>query len=133
MPVIQYENYSDMAYSISLLATKLSLMLLILRVFCSVHYDKPYYLTVALMLINSGFYLAYIIIAVAVCKPRQKIWTPQLPGKCLDIHKLYLGSAFFNFLSDIAMLSVPIFLIWRLQMSVRRKIGITAIFCTGGL
>jgi len=36
-------------------------------------------------------------------------------------------------LSDIAMLSVPIYLIWRLQISRRRKIGISAIFLTGGL
>ena len=35
--------------------------------------------------------------------------------------------------SDIAMLSVPIYLIWNLQMSVRRKIGISLIFGTGGL
>jgi len=41
--------------------------------------------------------------------------------------------AIFNMLSDIAMLSVPIYLIWRLQISRRRKIGISAIFLTGGL
>ena len=129
----QYENYGDLAYSISLLATKLSIMLLVLRVFCSTHHDIPYFLTVILMLVNSAFYLSYIIVSAAVCQPREKIWTPELPGKCLDNHALYLVSAIFNFLSDIAMLSVPVFLIWRLQMSVRRKIGITIIFCTGGL
>ena len=36
-------------------------------------------------------------------------------------------------ISDIAMLSVPMYLIWNLQMSVRRKIGISAVFATGGL
>lgn len=122
-----------MVYSVSLLSTKLSLMLLIIRIFCSVHYDIPYFLTVTLMLINSAFYLCYIVVPAALCKPRQKIWTPQLPGKCLDVTKLYLASAIFNFLSDLAMLSVPILLIWRLHMSVRRKMGITVIFCTGGL
>ncbi len=29
------------------------------------------------------------------------------------------------------MLSVPVFLIWSLQMSSRRKVGVSAIFCTG--
>ena len=36
-------------------------------------------------------------------------------------------------LSDIAMLTVPIYLIWRLQISRRRKVGISAIFLTGGM
>lgn len=122
-----------MVYSISLCATKLSLMLLIRRVFCSTRYDIPYILTVCLMFLNTGFYLCYIIVPAAECSPREKIWTPELPGKCVDVKQLYLASAIFNFLSDIAMLSVPVFLIWRLQMSVRRKIGTIGIFCTGGL
>lgn len=122
-----------MIYSIALCATKLSLMLLIRRVFCSVRYDIPYYITVSLMCLNTAFYICYIIVPAAACSPRQKIWTPELPGKCVDVRKLYLASAIFNLLSDIAMLSVPVLLIWRLQMSVRRKIGTIGIFCTGGL
>ena len=31
------------------------------------------------------------------------------------------------------MLSVPMYLVWRLQMSIRRKVGISAIFLAGGL
>ena len=122
-----------MVYSIALLSTKLSIMLLIIRVFCSVHYDLAYFFTLGIMFMNTGFYLCFLIVPAALCKPREKIWVPQLPGKCLDVDKLYLASAIFNFLSDLLMLSVPIFLIWRLHMSTRRKLGITAIFCTGGL
>lgn len=131
--LIQYGNYGDMVYSISLLTTKLSIMLLILRVFCSVHFDLPYFLTMGLMIVNTAFYLCFLIVPTVACQPRTKIWTPQLPGKCLEVTQLYLASAIFNFLSDIAMLSVPILLIWRLQISKRRKIGITGVFCTGGL
>lgn len=122
-----------MVYSVSLLATKLSIMLLVLRVFCSVHYDIPYFFTVGVMSMNTVFYICYLIIPIVQCKPREKIWTPEIPGKCLNVTKLYLASAIFNFISDILMLSVPVLLIWRLQMSRRRKLGITAIFCTGGL
>ena len=122
-----------MVYSISLLATKLSIMLLILRVFCSVKHDLPYYLVIGLIVVNSAIYFCYFIVPIVLCRPRSKIWTPQLPGRCADISKLYIASAVFNLVSDIAMLSVPIYLVWRLQMSVRRKIGISAIFCFGGL
>lgn len=108
-------------------------MLLIKRVFCSAQRDTPYYLTVLLMVINTAFYVCFLIVPAALCKPRAKIWIPQMPGTCLDVNELYIASAIFNVLSDIAMLSVPVYLVWNLQMNVRRKIGISAIFCTGGL
>ena len=86
-----------------------------------------------LIIINSAFYLCFFIVPIVLCRPRRKIWTPELPGKCANINALYIVSSVFNLLSDIAMLSVPIYLVWSLQMSVRRKIGVSAIFCVGGL
>lgn len=56
-----------------------------------------------------------------------------MPGHCLKIEILYLASGSFNMVSDIAMLSVPIYLIWNLQMSTQRKIGVSLIFGTGAL
>ena len=79
------------------------------------------------------FYLAFFFVPIFQCSPRTKIWTPEEPGRCLDVDALYLASATFNVVSDIAMLSVPIYLIWNLQMSVQRKIGVSAIFATGAL
>ena len=129
----QYNNYGDMVYSFALLSTKLSIMLLIQRVFCSVQRDIAYWLTTFLMFANTAFYTAFLIGPAAQCIPRSKIWNMEEPGTCVDINKLYVASAVFNLLSDVAMLSVPIFMIWGLQMSIRRKIGVSAIFATGGL
>ena len=129
----QYNNYANMVYSFALLSTKLSIMLLVQRVFCSVQRDLAYWLTTLLMFANTAFYTAYIIVPAAQCHPRSKIWNVEEPGSCVDINKLYVASAVFNVLSDVAMLSVPIFMIWGLQMSIRRKIGVSAMFATGGL
>ena len=82
---------------------------------------------------NTGFYATFLIVPAAQCRPRSKIWNPEEPGECVDVFKLYIASSVFNLVSDFAMLSVPIYLVWRLQMSVRRKVGVSAIFCTGGL
>lgn len=46
---------------------------------------------------------------------------------------LYHASSSSKTISDIAILSVPICTVWNLQMSVRYKIGISAVFRTGGL
>ncbi|KAL8846865.1 MAG: hypothetical protein Q9221_008064 [Calogaya cf. arnoldii] len=86
-----------------------------------------------LIVLNSLFYTVFFFIPIFQCTPRRKIWDEQTPGRCLDVIGLYYTSAIFNTISDIAMLSVPIYLVWNLQMSVRRKVGISFVFCTGGL
>ena len=108
-------------------------MLLVLRVFCSVKRDVGYWLTQSLILINGLFYIIYFFIPIFLCFPRSKIWNPEAAGHCLDVDVLYMASSCFNMVSDIAMLSVPVYTIWKLQISRRRKIGISAIFLTGGL
>ncbi|CAD6591391.1 MAG: hypothetical protein ASARMPREDX12_005148 [Alectoria sarmentosa] len=132
---VQYQkrfgNYEDILYSVSLFFTKCSILLLIIRVFYSVKHDFGYWLSQALIVVNAVFYLAFFFVPIFQCSPRTKIWTPEEPGRCLDVDALYLASASFNVVSDIAMLSIPIYLIWNLQMSAQRKIGVSAIFATG--
>lgn len=108
-------------------------MLLVLRVFCSVKRDVGYWLTQSLIVMNGIFYIIYFFIPIFQCSPRSKIWNPKEAGHCLKIDDLYLASSIFNMFSDTAMLSVPIYLVWNLQMSRRRKIGVSAVFLTGGL
>ena len=129
----QYTNYSDPIYSVSLLATKCSILLLILRIFCSVKRDLGYWLTIGLIVVNTIFYTVFFFVPIFLCSPRVKIWDDKVPGRCLNIDALYLASATFNMVSDVAMLSVPLWLIWNLQMSVERKVGASAIFATGSL
>lgn len=117
----------------ALFFTKLSIMLLILRVFCSVRRDAWYWFTQLLIAVNGVFYIVFFFIPIFLCNPRSKIWNPEEDGHCLSASQLYLASAIFNMLSDMAMLSVPVYLIWSLQMSTRRKIGACAVFLTGGL
>ena len=108
-------------------------MLVILRIFCSVRRDVSYWLTQSLIAVNGIFYLIWFFIPIFECFPRSKIWTPEDPGHCLDVDGLYIASAVFNMLSDIAMLSTPLYLVWKLQMSRRRKIAVSIVFLSGSL
>ena len=45
---------------------------------------------------------------------------------------LYISSAAFNTVSDVTMLTVPILVIWKLQMTRKRKLGVSIIFGAGG-
>ena len=51
----------------------------------------------------------------------------------MDINAINLGAAFLNSASDISILIVPQHVIWKLQISRAKKIGISAVFLTGVL
>lgn len=123
-----------MLYSPTALFTKLSIILLVLRIFCPQRRDRFYWALQSLNILNTIFYIAYIIIPIVQCHPRRKIWDKNTSGgSCLDIYVLYTISGTFNALSDLAIFFVPLWRIWNLQISRSRKLGISAIFCSGGL
>lgn len=51
----------------------------------------------------------------------------------MEIFDLYIASATFNIMSDIAMYLIPLWKIWHLHISPGRKMGISVIFATGSL
>ena len=132
IPFQQFTNYLDTLYSPSLLFTKLSILLLILRIFCPSR-DGFYWTIQSLNAVNTIFYALFMFINIFLCSPRRKIYDPFSPGRCLKIFELYITSATFNVVSDIAMFFVPLWRIWHLQISRKRKVGISAIFFTGAL
>ncbi|KAL8662037.1 MAG: hypothetical protein Q9202_005091 [Teloschistes flavicans] len=104
-------NYSDMFYCLAIASVKLSILLLITRIFLAVRRNLLFWLTQALIWVNTLFYGIAFFIAIFGCRPRRKIWNPDDPGKCFDSKSLYITSASFNTFSDLAMLSVVIHMI----------------------
>ena len=92
----QISNYSDMCYCISIACVKLSILLLINRIFLSVNRNVFFWLTQFLIWVNSLFYAIAVFLTIFACRPRKKIWNPDLPGKCLNSKSLYITSASFN-------------------------------------
>lgn len=129
----QYYNTAGMVFSPAMALVKISILLLVLRIFCPAKRDPYYWVLQGLNILNTLFYGAYFIIPFVLCSPRKKIWESQTPGKCLQLFDLYIASAAFNVFSDIAMYSAPLYKIWHLQMSKGRKLGMSAVFATGVL
>ena len=80
-----------------------------------------------------AFYLAYLFVDIFQCVPRRKIWDPTVPGKCISVHVLLIAPAGINIVSDCLILVLPIYLISRLQMTLKNKLAIVAIFSSGFL
>ena len=132
----QYSNYLDIIYAPSICLIKLSILGLVTRLFCPAGRSEWFWWVIQILnILNTLFYIAHFGIPLFVCSPRQKIWDPQgyPDGKCLDVFKLYIASAATNVGSDMATFFVPLWRIWTLRISRRRRAGVSACFAAGGL
>ena len=115
---------------------KLSILLQYLRVFVPLRReDLPLFTAIhACIWITILFYLAEVVFLVFLCTPREKIWHPWITtGHCFSNVALYQASGIFNVLSDFAILFLPMATIWKLHMSLGKRLLTMGVFATGFL
>ena len=134
MTKLQWVNVTTILYAITICLIKQSILLQYLRIFVP-HRKGNLTLFViihALMWSISIYYLFSTIFEIAMCTPRKKIWNPMMEtGHCFNANANYLASGIFNIVSDFAILIVPMIPICKLQMPLRRKIMMIALFALG--
>ena len=111
---------------------KISILILYMRVF-SPHRQVRYW-------IYAGMGYTFITNTVttvlfgALCAPRngQDYIIQYTAPICVDnVDNLALAISIVNFVSDIYLLVLPLPMIWKLQLSPKRRMGLIAIFSTG--
>ena len=74
------------------------------------------------------------IVSLAGCNPFKANWEPTLPGaKCIDKENFFRYGSVPNIVTDLAMLIIPIPVVWGLKASTRMKIGLTITFVIGSM
>lgn len=76
--------------------------------------------------LNDIYYLINIILDCIFCAPRK---VPS--GYCSGADVLLLVSAIVNLVSDLAILLLPQGVIWRLNMSRKKRVGVSIMFLIG--
>ena len=106
--------------------------MLYLRIFSPLRRVKLLiYLGIAIILLTNA---VISILFAALCAPRNgQLYSVQYnTSQCFDnATNLTLASAVVNFVSDLYLLWLPLPLVWNLQLTTKRKLGIIAIFMTG--
>lgn len=118
-------------YGPILFVTKLSILLQYRRIFDSHRTGKTHYLIHIVIWLNALFYLADTFVEAFACLPREKLWVPTIPGKCINILANFVVSAAINMVSDFIILGLPLYKIYQMRMAPRKKIGVAAIFTVG--
>ncbi|GFF76359.1 hypothetical protein IFM61606_03816 [Aspergillus udagawae] len=127
----KWANTSQIIYGPLIFITKLSVILLYLRVFAPSFRSKTFLCIHALIWLNLGFYFADTIVKIFECSPRAKIWDKTLKGHCININIPIIVTSSINVASDFLILVLPIVSVWRLQMRNSKKWGTSAIFAAG--
>lgn len=82
---------------------------------------------------STGIFLSNFFSFTFQCIPISKFWDPAGPGECFDQNSFYLASAIINVLGDVAVLSLPLPVVWNLNTSKNKKWSLSFLFLLGAL
>lgn len=119
-------------YSICITLVKVSILLFYYRIF-GVRKAFRKIIIGALVLVTC-WCIAIVLLNILQCIPVQAAWIRPYPhSKCINNNTSLLGTAITNVVIDLGILILPIEPIWRLNLTLRKKLALTAIFCIGAL
>lgn len=99
-------------------------------------YARPFVLWIVdgFLVLNIMFYIALFLFQFLACRPLAHAWNPLVQGTCVeDKLAVHIISASINTASNLIIVALPQPVIWRLELSKKRKWGLSAVFLLGGL
>ncbi|KAF6836211.1 CFEM domain-containing protein [Colletotrichum musicola] len=118
-------------YISGLCLIKASIIFFYLRIFPSVRFRRVVWATQGFNILLA---VLYLILTFTQCDPLPLYWTGwdgQQAGACRDFNKLVLSHVGFNMALDVWMLALPLTQLYKLNMRLRKKIGIILMFSVG--
>ena len=122
LTVDQLVNASETIYCVQIVFAKLAVLLQMKRLLTGSKKDLVYWAFIVLIVANTGFYISGFFMEIFACAPRAKIWNPLLPGSCQDPAVSVLVAGVFNCVSDVLMLVLPLYAIWRLNIKLKTRL-----------
>ncbi|KAF1964130.1 hypothetical protein BU23DRAFT_547903 [Bimuria novae-zelandiae CBS 107.79] len=120
-------------YFLQIALLKLSILLFLLRIFPRPLTKRLLKATIAFNLLYGG---AFVITGIFQCQPISFYWTswdknPAIRGKCMNINALNWSNAVIGVVLDVWMLAIPLYEVFHLQLSLRKKISVVLMFFVG--
>ncbi|KAH8701444.1 hypothetical protein GQ44DRAFT_732872 [Phaeosphaeriaceae sp. PMI808] len=101
--------------SLGLMFTRLSYLALYLRLAATKKFRVVLYISIALV---SAYGIATAIVCMTLCVPFEKLWTPTIPGHCINIKAFWTANPALGIVFDIAIFVLPIPLLWGLKLEL---------------
>ncbi|KAI5925800.1 hypothetical protein F4810DRAFT_699997 [Camillea tinctor] len=121
-------------YSVVMMTWKMAILLEWVHVFVPKGTRNPFFWSCHfLLMINVLFYSSTIIVANLLCHPLEYVWNKTLDGTCLDGRVVDVVTTAINLGLDSMILLLPQPIIWKIHVSKKKRLGISAIFTIGTL
>ncbi|KAI4728928.1 hypothetical protein E4T49_03374 [Aureobasidium sp. EXF-10728] len=116
-------------YCLAVLGFKLSLLITYLRV---AGFNRIYAIIVWVVIVSVVIsQILFTILLSAGCRPIAKQWDPSIPGKCLNALPIYFALGGTSLGWDLIIIVLPFPILRRLQLDLRRKLALLAVFSLG--
>jgi hypothetical protein len=123
---------SGLLYNAIVAPLKVVILMEWMRIFCSHARNAFYWTCQIVMWVNIVYYTCAVIVEALQCTPQSRVWDPLVQGAhCIDTDKVIITTCSVNLVSDLVILMAPQRVIWTLQLSTRKKIGVALIFSVG--
>lgn len=118
-------------YCVAVACPKLSILASYLRIFVKRPHRVASYLIGAVI---AAAATAGVIASLAACRPFSARWDPaRVESSCINFIHYWQGTSVVNIATDLAMLILPIPVVWQLQMPKSQKAALMAVFMLGSL
>ncbi|KAI1763407.1 hypothetical protein GGR53DRAFT_531632 [Hypoxylon sp. FL1150] len=108
---------------------KLSVLFFYITIFTMPMIRTAVFTVIALI---NGLVVAVLLETFLLCRPFEFTWNKTVPGGvCGDIKGAYLSTAIVNLAIDLAVVFLPMPVLWRLQMPIGKKLAVSAILGLG--
>jgi hypothetical protein len=67
------------------------------------------------------------------CHPVAYFWDRDLHGQCLDVNALAYANSGMSIAQDLIVIALPLPVLTKLNMSMKKKIGVVFMFAVGSL
>jgi hypothetical protein len=109
---------------------KSSIMLFFTRIFGT---KRSFKISVAVVMVIVWLWAISIILeTLLLCRPLAFNWDPTIPGgSCGQRNATYVVAGTLNLVTDLMVMFLPIPHIWKLQLSMAKKLALCTVFCVG--
>ncbi|KAI4145164.1 MAG: hypothetical protein LQ340_006381 [Diploschistes diacapsis] len=122
---------NSIVYAVVICIAKVAILCLYRRVF-STHkwslFDLVIMVLIGIMII---FYTTTSFLKIFQCTPRARIYDRSIPGTCIDSFAVFNASGYFNTVTDFLMFFLPVWAVWNLKVSARKKVLVVLAFTFG--
>lgn len=79
------------------------------------------------------FFIGFLISIITLCQPFSRYWNVLGPGHCGSLSGSQIATSSINVVVDLAIVVLPLPVLWKLQMPRQKKLKVMGIFAVGAM